>query len=110
MFRLQGTDGMRFVEPHERVELLRQRGFRVVALQLGVWTVDDADEAFEARLEQATPETFVPAEFEQAARRTCVVEETFIAVRPRRTHRQHFHFGVPIRRGGDGAGVRTESN
>src|SRR5215204_5610958 len=40
MLASERRDGAGFVEPHERVELLRQRRFRVARLQLGLRPVD----------------------------------------------------------------------
>lgn len=69
MLRSQGTNCVSLVEPQERVELLRQRSFRVVALQLGDRAVDNADETFQARLEQATAKAsgFVHCAFSEVA-------------------------------------------
>src|SRR3954453_6055787 len=109
MFRSQGPDCLRLIEPQECIELLRQRRFGVMALQFGVRPVDDADEPFEARLEQATPEALVPAKFKQAAWHTGIVELSLVAVRSRGPHLHHFHLAVPVRRGGYCTGMGAEA-
>lgn len=75
MFRPQARHRTGLIEPDEPVELLRQRGFGVMALEFGVRPVDHADETFEARLEQAAAKSFMAAEFNQAALDARVMEQ-----------------------------------
>src|SRR3712207_7270191 len=44
---------LRLVEPDPSIELVREHRLRIMAPALRLWAVDDADEALQARLQQA---------------------------------------------------------
>ena len=78
---------MCLIKPYKGVELLGQGSLSVMALQLGFWSIDNANKAFKPRFNQPAPKGFVGTKFEQAALRRGIVKKAFIAVGPRRTTR-----------------------
>jgi hypothetical protein len=57
-----GAGTSRFVKPDERIELLRQRGLHIVAQQLCIGPIDDADKPVQTRLQQPIAQRLVLAE------------------------------------------------
>src|SRR4051812_186112 len=72
----------RLVEPNECIELLRQRGMRVVAQELRLRPVDHTDEALQPRLQKTPSQCIVPPlrEIEQKAWSACLMAQPLVAV------------------------------
>ena len=60
VLRPQWNDGRGLIKPDKGVELLWQRSIRVVAQELGFGSVDDTDESFQTRLEEASSKSVIP--------------------------------------------------
>jgi hypothetical protein len=108
----QRIDRVGLVEPDVLVELRRQNRLEVVALQLGVGTVDDSDRPLEARLCQLVGELVASriAERELERRHPGVVAQPLVAVRARRSHAHAFHRSVPVVGGCDDPVIGAESH
>src|SRR4051812_31754885 len=98
------------VEPDKGVELLRQRCGGVMTHQLSIRPVNNSDEPFQPRLQQASPQRLVPAEIEQEARDIGIVAGALVAVAMRWPYALDLHVATPIRRRGHSAGVRAEAD
>jgi hypothetical protein len=106
----QRRDGCRIVEPHESVELFGNTGIHIVAEAFRLGAVYDADEALRTLGGERIGQLLVPIEIEQERRLAAVVTEPFGAVGEGGPDLLDFHFGVPVRRAGDGAGMRSEAD
>jgi hypothetical protein len=112
MLASQGRDGARLVDPDARVELLGKDGLAIMAPQIGIGSVDHADQTLEPRLAEPSPQGIVPAlgHIEQEPGDATVVELPLVTVAERRVDALHFHVAIPIGRSRDGAGVRAEAD
>src|SRR3954452_3900232 len=110
VLRPERRQGRGLVEPDEGVELLRQGGVGVVAHPLGVGPGDDADEALQARLQEAAAERLVAPQVEEEGRHARFVAEALIAVAVRGPDALDLHVAVPVAGGGDRARMRAEAD
>src|SRR5204863_610920 len=107
---VEWRDGARAVEPAVLVELARQHRLEVVARELGLRPVDDADRALEARLGEPAAELPLLAQREQEGRDARLVALALVALGVARPHFFHPHGAVPVVGGGDGAAVGAEAD
>src|SRR3981189_834671 len=76
--------------------------------QFGVGPINDADEPFQPRLQQAVSKRLMATHVQKEARNARVVAESFIAVRVRGANALDLHVTVPVRSGRNGARMRAE--
>src|SRR6056297_870052 len=97
-----------FVEPHPAVELLWQRRVGIMAHQLGLGAVDNADEPLEPLLGETPAQAVVTPHVEQKTLDPRVVTDPLVTVLARGAHALDLHFAAPVAGGGDGAGMGSE--
>src|SRR6056297_839183 len=97
-----------FVEPHPAVELLRQRRVGIMAHQLGLGAVDNADEPLEPLLGETPAQAVVTPHVEQKTLDPRVVTDPLVTVLERGAHALDLRFAAPVAGGGDGAGMGSE--
>src|SRR5215831_425750 len=108
----EGTHGSCLIEPHVLVELRRQACLKIVAGQLGLRSVDDADRALEPRGRELLPHRFADgiAQRQEEGRQSRIVAETFVAVGMGGTYRLDLHGSVPLGGGGHRAVIGPEAH
>src|SRR5665213_35430 len=112
LFGHQWRDSRRYIEPDVFIELLRQHGLKIVALQFGFRPIDHTDGTFEFRLHK----TFNNAGFDRTPQRkqetwiAGFMAQSFIAAGQRRAHDLNLHRAVPVCCSGNKAAVCAKTN
>ena len=107
---VERCDGVALVEPGVLVELPRQYRLEIVAGQLGVGPIDDADGPLQPRPGQPVAHGTVAMQWQHERRAAGLVAEALVASGPRGHDVLDLHRPVPVRGGRNRAVVGAEAD
>src|SRR5207253_10599830 len=86
MLRSQGGHGRRLVEPDKCIELLGQRGIRVMAQQFGIRPINDDNKSLKPRLQETMAKCHVlgGSQVQKEPRHAGIMAEALVTVAMRR--------------------------